>query len=121
VHIKALQFLLDGLRNKRTRFDTAFAPQYMQQVRQRRAHPRHAALAGAWTFARCQMPCHETVCQNFIDRAKRNSLLSHPVREMLDAMEVRPNSCRTITAILQIADISVGAPAQNARSEPVTI
>ena len=93
----------------------------MQQVRQRWAHRMHGALARAWTFARWQMLCHEPVCQQFVDAAKRNSLLSQPVREMLDAVNIGPNSRRAILVILQIAGISVGALTQNARSEPVTI
>jgi len=59
--------------------------------------------------------------QQLVNGTKRNPPLGHPVREMLDAMEIGTNGRRAITVILQIADIRVGALTQNARSEPVTI
>jgi hypothetical protein len=67
------------------------------------------------------MLCHETMHQQLVNGTKRNPPLGHPVREMLDAVEIGPNSRWAVTLILQIADIRVGALAQNARSEAVTI
>lgn len=41
--------------------------------------------------------------------------------KMFNAVQVRPNSGCAILLALQIADISIGALAQNTRSEPVTV
>ena len=41
--------------------------------------------------------------------------------KMFNAVKVGPNSGCAILLTLQIADISVGALAQNTRSEPVTV
>ena len=122
MRIEAIKFVLNRLRNLCLRFrDTAFTTQYMQKVCECRTHPAHAALTWAWTGARRQVLCHEAVYQQLVDGTKLNPPLGHPVREMLDAMEVGPNSRRAITLILQIADVSVGGLAQNARTEPITI
>jgi hypothetical protein len=63
---------------------------------------------------------HEPPYQQLVNGAKRSLLIGQPLCEMLDAVEVRANSRSAVSVALQIADVSVGAPAQNTRSEPVS-
>jgi hypothetical protein len=64
---------------------------------------------------------HEPSHQEFINTGKREASSGQPVGKMFNAVQVRPNSGCAILLTLQIADISIGALAQNTRSEPVTV
>ena len=58
---------------------------------------------------------HEPSHQEFINAGKREASSGQPVGKMFNAVQVGPNSGCAILLTLQIADISIGALAQNTR------
>jgi hypothetical protein len=78
-------------------------------------------LAAFFASAYRQMLRHEPSHQEFINAGKREASSGQPVGKMFNAVQVRPNSGCAILLTLQIADIRIGALAQNTRSEPVTV
>jgi hypothetical protein len=85
----------------------------MKQVRQRWPHGSYATLTRVWTAAHRQMLGHELVHQRLVKAAEQNAPLGYPAGKMFDAVEISPNSQRTILVLLQIANIGVGTLAQN--------
>ena len=122
MRIKAFQFQMNRLWRRPLRFGhTILLAQHMQQVKQRRSYRGCLPLAGFFTSACRQMLRHEPSHQELINAGKRKAFSGQPVSKMFNAVQVRPNSGRAVSLALQIADISVGALAQNTRSEPVTV
>lgn len=122
MRIEAVQFQMNRLWRRPLRFgNTIRIAQHIQQVNQRRPYRSCLPLAGFFTSACRQMLRHEPSHQEFINARKREASSCQPVGKMFNAVQVRPNGSRAILQALQIADISIGALAQNTRSEPVTV
>jgi hypothetical protein len=120
--IKTFQLQMKRLWKRPLRFgDTILLVQNMQQVEQCRSHRSYFPLAGFFTPACRQVLSHEPSHQELINAAKRKVSSGQPVGKMFDAVQIRSNGSRAISLALQIADISVGALAQNTRSERVTV
>ncbi len=90
-------------------------------MNQCRSYGVYAPLARSFTPAGRQMLGHEPSHQDLVNAAKAKTLARQPAGKMFNAVQVRPNCSGTISLVLQITDIRVGALAQNTRSEPVTV
>lgn len=117
--IKTFQFQTDQLWGGPLRVgNTIPLAKDTQQVNQCWAYGGYRPLARFFTSAGRQMLGHKPSHQDLINAGKTKALAGQPVGKVFNAVQVRQNCRSTISLVLQITDICVGALAQNTRSEP---